>query len=315
MFDIDQKLRALPEQSVTTQTLSALDALLPGPWENVRSIDVMIRRATGHEGPGMVAQLAEGVARQGAQEPERFERALWIFETVDTLDKVVAGAAVAGKVTGLLDGLGMLGGLGKLQALAPKPETTQAIDAALKLVAELLAFGTLQGMPKASVEGLAQFVIALDQYAKADLTRFGAWVVLDGLLPLGPSFMQRIIHTVQDASKAKLGGSSLFDALADRLPGDSSSQKQEFVTRALVATSDHVGRFVAAHGLTQEAVLAKLGHVAQLAGGAEVVAAALDATTHYFAHTGAQTVARAMCVRAHEQLQAQVWRSYVASLG
>ena len=46
----------------------------------------------------------------------------------------------------------------------------------------------------------------------------------------------------------------------------------------------------------------------------DYAAAALDASTNYFSHTGAQTVARELVKRAHADMKDEVWREWVANL-
>ena len=71
---------------------------------------------------------------------------------------------------------GMFKPLSFLKKFTPKPETTQSIDAAVKLTVELVAFGMIRGLPEdASFEQIADFVIALQDYAKEDVMRIGAW--------------------------------------------------------------------------------------------------------------------------------------------
>lgn len=310
MMLIEQKLSALPAQSVTVQVLKALDSVVPGQWENVRDLDTMIMRATGQSSPGIVADIRAKMAQMEAQEPERFNRALWLFETIDTVDKVAAGATVASKVTDLF------GGLDFMKEFTPKPETTQALDAGLKLVAEVLAFGMMQGMPKMDLEGVAMFVVALGKYGKADAMRLASWVIIDGMLPLGPDFMQRIIATVQDASNSKLAGHSIFDAISSYLPGDSTEQKQAFVAKALNATSDFMDKFVKDKGLNRQMVIGKLSGVVDITESTlDYVAAGLDASTSYFTHTGTQSVARVMAEQAFASLKDEVWQRYLSERG
>ena len=65
-----------------------------------------------------------------------------------------------------------------LKKFTPKPETTQSIDAAVKLSVELVAFGIIRGLPEdASFEQIADFVIAL-QARSSILTCIAFTVIL-----------------------------------------------------------------------------------------------------------------------------------------
>lgn len=304
MLQLEQRLSALPTDNITVKVLNALDTIVPGQWENIRSLDAMITRTTGLDGQGVKEDLRQQLAALNSQP---YERALWLFETIDKLDQVAAGAAVASKVTDLF------GGLDFLKEFTPKAETTQALDAGLKLVVEVLALGLMKGLPKPSVEEMALFVAELSRYGKADVMRLTAWVVIDGLLPLGPDFMRHIIGAFDQASQSKLAGHSIFEAVADYLPGDSTAQKQAFVTKTLGATSDFIGSFVKEKGLSRQLIISKLSGVVDISDDTlDYVAAGLDASTSYFSHTGTQSVARVMVEQAFTQLQAKVWQDYLA---
>ena len=54
----------------------------------------------------------------------------------------------------------------------------------------------------------------LQDYAKEDVMRIGAWIVVDGLLPLGPDFMAKIANTIRGAADSTLTNNPAFDAVA-----------------------------------------------------------------------------------------------------
>lgn len=303
---IEERVAALPESGVTVAVLQGLDRVVPGQWSNIRTFDGIITHATAETAPVIVAQIRDRSLELWASDT-RYKNALTVFTTIDTLDKIAAGAAVANKVGDLF------GALDFLKTVTPKPETTQSIDAGLKLVGELVGFGLLNGMPKLTFDGIARFVVALADYGRADLMRIASWVALDGLLPLGPTFMTKIAKQITDVASDQLSGSGVFAQLGDRLPGDSVDEKRSFVVKAVEATEEWVGKFVEDKQLTPEKIKAQLGNVLSLAeGGADYLAAAVDATTSYFSHTGVQTVARVISENAHASLKDDVWRQYVA---
>lgn len=316
------RLERLPQDGPTVTLLEIMDRLVPGEWHNVTTTAALLEQVTGESSPALHAAVLGHAATIEARDAQTLDRVRMIFEGVDLLDKVAGGAAMANKVGGLFGALGRATGIGSglafLEDLTPKPETTQAIDAAMKLIAELVVFGLFHGAPKASVEGLARFVLALDHYAKSDLMRLSAWIVLDGLLPLGPHFMGKIAETVGAATSSALSSNAIFDQVQSYLPGDTPDAKRQFIVQATEQTSDWVNRFVSTQGLTQDAVQEKiLGAIdlgAATVAGMDVIAAALDAATNYFSHTGTQTAARVVAEQAFTALQAQVWQDYLASM-
>lgn len=303
------QLEALPASGLTVSVLNALDTVVPGEWSNTNDFDALIVEVTGIDKPAVVARIRQRALQLEASEA-RYAQAVQVFGLADTVDQVAAGAAVANKVGGLLGGMGM----SFLQDLTPKPETTQSIDAGLKLVAELVGFGLTNGVPTASADGLARFAGALTDYARFDLIRIAAWVTFDGLIPLGPNFIGIIGDNIRTAASGTLTDNAVFDHLASRLPGDTTAAKRAFVLDAIDTTGDWVSRFVEEKGLTQTGALSSLKGVMGLAeGGGDYVAAAIDASTAYMTHTGTQTVARSLARQAYEQLREDVWNDWVHS--
>lgn len=308
-MSIVDTLYELPESDVTVRLLEMLDFVVPGAWENVTDADTMIEVVTGETHPEVVRLISERMDELYGQGRE--ETALWLFEQVDLLDRVASAAVAANKVGGLFGGA-----LNFLEEFTPKPETTQAIDAGVKLVVELVAFGMIRGVPEdASFEQIADFVIALQDYAKSDVMRIGAWVVVDGLLPLGPGFMGTITRTIADAADSTLGNNKVFDAVSGHIPGDGVEGKRAFIVEALEATSSWVEAFVEERGLTRELVISKVDSVISVTEDTlDYVAAGIDASTNYFSHTGTQTIAREMAVKAYRELKDEVWAEWVAGL-
>lgn len=311
-------LESLPTDGLTVQALRTLDKVVPGEWDNVTRFDAMVAEICGEDAPPKLVQQVRLLAQNIEwRDTERFEQALQIYQVVDRVDQATAAVSAASTAMSAVSGLlGGFGGFGKvIEEVTPKPETTQAVDAGLKLVAELLAFSRLHGLPSMDVEGIAHFANALADYGRYDLIRISAWVVFDGVLPLGPDFMSDITRTWRGLATSALSSSSLFDAVGDRIPGDNMQDKQGFVVSTLETTGDWVNGFIQEKGLTRGGVMAQVESLSGLgAGSMDVVAAAIDASTDVTAHTGTQTVARALAREAHAALKQKVWSDYVDGL-
>ncbi len=300
-------LEQLPTDGLTVSALRSLDFVVPGEWDNVTSFDALVDQVSGSDKPGLAAQVRAKALAMEQADPS-WGRALQVYQLVDTVDQLAAATAAVGKVSDLF------GGLGFLDKFTPKPETTQALDAGAKLVAELLAFAQLNGMPT-DAEAIARFVVALSDYGKYDLMRISAWVVFDGLLPLGPNFVSTISGTFRDLADSGLSEHGALSSMLDQIPGDSNDAKRAFVVRAIDQTGEWINGFVADKGLTQEKVMGQLKGTLSIAEGSmDVVAVAIDAGTAYTAHTGTQTVARQLARQAMEELKQEVWERYVAGL-
>lgn len=305
-------LEALPTSGLTITALQTLDKAIPGEWQNVTLFDQLASDATGQTHPAVLAAVRERAAKLEL-EHAHYGRALQIFQLIDTADQVAAGAAVASKAADLAGS--MFGSLSFLKQYTPKPDTTQAVDAGLKLVAEALAFGLVNGMPTTEPGALKRFAGALEDYGRYDLMRIAAWVVFDGLVPLGPDFLSRITGTLKDAAGSSLTDNPVFSQLSGQLPGKTSQDKRSFLIDTVDTTTDWVGRFIADKKLTQQGALKQLSGVFGVAdSGLDYLAAAIDASTAYTSHTGTQTVARALARQATEQLRDDVWKEWVAEL-
>ena len=77
-------------------------------------------------------------------------------------------------------------------------------------------------------------------------------IVVDGLLPLGPDFMAKIVKAIRGAADSTLTNNPAFGAVAKHIPGDGVEGKKSFILRALEATSKWISEFVEKRGLTRE---------------------------------------------------------------
>ncbi|MCA9495143.1 MAG: hypothetical protein KC621_34685, partial [Myxococcales bacterium] len=298
MSDIQQQLAGLADAKVTPMVLGALDYVVPGEWTNVTSLDQAIEVYLGVTDPAEVARIKERSLALFHNEPH-YARAIKVFAAVDTADKVAAAAVAANQVGGALSFLSIF------SKVTPKPDTTQAIDAALKLAAEVAAFALLRGLPVHSLAEAQAFPAALATYAKADMMRLAAWITIDGILPLGPAFIQKIGEIVRGVDTSILTSNPLFGSIKDLLPGGNPEEQKGFILSTLDSGAAYVSEFVAARGLTQQSLANQLGSLVNVADkGMDVLAATLDATTDYYTHTGLQSVARVLVHDAQESLAA-----------
>ena len=284
MTTLDQAFADLADSRLTPVVLNALDFIVPGEWEDVTSLDDLVEDVVGERDPAVAAK-----AREIFEDPARpYQKALRVYQLVDRADQVAAGAVLANKAAGAFQALSFL------QRFTPQPDTIQAIDLAVKLVAELVAFGLLEGRPELSREGLSELTSDLADYVKQDRVRIAAWVVIDGVLPLGPDFVKVVQAKLSEVGTGGLGESSLYQKLASRIPGRDDDEKHGFLVEALGSVQTWAEAQVSEHGLTRDLVRDKLlAFVEGADQGSDYLAAALDATTSYFRHTGTITVARA----------------------
>ncbi len=289
MKPISELADELPEKNITTYMLNALDFIVPNEWENVVGFENMIRVYSGETKTYRVEAIADH-ARDRYAHTNKYKRAIGLYRAVDLTDRVIAGAVVADKVGD------RFGFLDFLDTLTPKSDTMQAIDFGMKLTVEIVAFSLLNGLPQ---DGIQAFVESLRQYSKENLMRMAALVSVDGLLTLGPDFIDKTGDLFDDITPEQLEENKIYQQIGDLIPRATASQRLDFIREAFAGVRDWMGNLTAARNLTTDNVLSNLRQAIDISDDKlDYVGAFLDATTNYFAHTGVQTVARHLILEA-----------------
>lgn len=283
---LSDELSQLSKKSLTTLTLSALDFVIPGDYENSTSLDDMVQLVTGDVRAGRLQAISNHVDQLYAEDSGA-RRAVSIYSLTDAADKAVAAAALANKVG---EKIGILSFLSKF---TPKADTTQTVDLCLKLTAEAIAHLSLHGM---STESVGDWVRSLngDAYSNESALRFACIIGLDGLIPLGPDFLQKVSDKLEGGGAGLgLADNALFKKLSGFIPGGDVMAKTGFVSDIVKSVSAPADSFIQRTGLTREKVADKLRALTDFSDDKlDYVAAFLDASTNYMSHTGTQSVAR-----------------------
>lgn len=286
-------LQALPETSLTTRILGVLDYLAPGEWQNVTSFEKMVELVTGETDAAVVQAVGDKALQLWFDGSTGYQRAATIFKLVDS-ESTLAGAASMAHLAGSKFAV-----LGFLEKLTPKPDHVQAVDAAVKLVAELAAFCSMNGIPGDSV---GDFVSSLLAAGKEDSIRFAAWIALDIVLPLGPDGVSKLVETVQGLADRHLAENRVFRLVSDHLPGGLAEKKQ-LLSSTLEGARGAIESKIQSHDVTQGSILSKVREYVDVTDDRlDVVSAALDLTNNYYEHTGIQTVARRLVTRAYGEI-------------
>lgn len=287
-------LDELPSDNLTVKTLNALDFVVPGEWENVVGFDKTIEVITGETDPNRIMEIRNKAIELYNDADNGYQGAIWYYNLVDNVDGALAAAAMAEIVSEKIPFLSFLG------ALTPKADTTQSVDLCLKIVAELIAYSKLNGLPILSP---GEFVTNLtEEYSGPSLMRMAALVCLDGLIPLGPDFLQKVQDTLDKEGESALAKNPAFGPISDTIPGDNKDDKFGFIRDTFGAVQGWMDNLVGSVGLTPESIFDKIGGFIDFSDDAlDVVAVFLDQTTNYFSHTGTQSVARKLIQRAAEE--------------
>ncbi len=288
---INQILDELPSDNITVKTLNALDFVVPGEWQNIVGFNQTIEIITGESDADRILDIGNKALELYNDGDNGYQGAMWYYNLVDGVDGALATAAMAEIVSEKIPFLSFLG------SLTPKADTTQSVDLCLKIVAELIAYSKLNGLP---ILEPGEFVTNLtEEYSGPSLMRMAGLVCLDGLVPLGPDFLQKVQDTLDGEGESAFADNPIFGAISDVIPGD---DKFGFISNTFGAVNGWMDNLVGSVGLTPESIFDSIGGFIDFSDDAlDVVAAFLDKTTNYFQHTGTQSVARKLIQQAAEE--------------
>lgn len=291
---IQQLVDELPTNNLTVSALRSLDFIAPGEWQNVVGFVNTIKTVTGETDEDLIQQIGERAIYLYNDRSQGYQRALWLYQTVDSTDRALGAAALANKVGEKIPLLGFL------NRVTPKPEKAQTIDLTLKLVAELVAFCQINGIPGDSI---GDFVASLGEYSGESFIRMAALVSFDGLIPLGSGFISKALSTISQTSPQELEQNSTFQTIQNDIPGQDSGSKLNFIGESFDSVKGWMNSLVASKNLTPQKVASNLQNFVDFADDKlDYLAAFLDVSTNYYEHTGTQTLARRLIERAAAEI-------------
>jgi hypothetical protein len=274
--------------------LNALDFAAPGEWQNITGFVNTIKHITGESDESLIQQIGDRAVYLYNDRSQGYQTAMRLYQTVDTTDKALGAAALASKVGENISFLGFL------DKVTPKADKAQTIDLSLKLVAELVAFCQINGIPGDSI---GDFVGSLGEYSGESLIRMVALVCVDGLIPLGPDFIHKATSGLSQMQPRDLEQNSTFKNIQDAIPGSGAGGKLDFIGQSFDSVSGWMGNLVNSRNLSPEKVLGNLQGFMQIADDKlDYVAAFIDMSTNYYEHTGTQTLARRLIERAFAEI-------------
>ncbi|MEA5507472.1 hypothetical protein VB735_31145 [Halotia wernerae UHCC 0503] len=280
----------LPTSGLTISMLNSLDFVAPGEWQNTVGFVNTIKSVTGETDEDLIQQIGERAIYLYNDRSQGYQRAMWLYQTVDGTDKALGAAALANKVGEKIPLLGFL------NSVTPKPDKAQTIDLSLKLVAELVAFCQINGIPGDSI---GDFVASLGEYSGESLIRMVALVCVDGLIPLGPDFISKAVSALNQTNPQELENNSTFKGIKDAIPGNNASSKLNFIGESFDSVKGWMSGLVTNNNLTPQKVVSHLQGFVEIADDKlDYLAAFLDIATNYYEHTGTQTLARRLIERA-----------------
>lgn len=287
---IFQLVDELPTGGLTVNMLNALDFVAPGEWQNTVGFVNTIKTVTGETDEALIQQIGERAIYLFNDKSQGYQTALWLYQTVDGTDKALGAAALANKVGEKIPLLGFL------NSVTPKPDKAQTIDLTLKLVAEVVAFCQINGIPGDSI---GDFVASLGEYSGESLIRLVALVCVDGLIPLGPDFISKALSGLNQTNPQELEQNSTFQSIKNVIPGNNAGGKLNFMGESLDSVKGWMNGLVTSNNLTPQKVVGNLQNFVEFSDDKlDYLGAFLDVATNYYEHTGTQTLARRLIERA-----------------
>lgn len=280
----------LPTGGITVMALKSLDFVIPKQWQNLVGFDNTIRAVTGETDEALIQQIGERAVTLYNDKSQGYQRALWLYQTVDSASGALGAAAMANKIGQDISFLGVL------KNLTPKPEKAQSIDLCVKLVVELVAFCQINGIPGDSI---GDFLAALGDYSGESLMRMAALVCFDGLIPLGPDFALKGLSSIKQMSPSDLDHNQTFKGVKDLIPGGNTAGQLGFITESFESTKGWIDNFVGSHNLTPDKVVNNLTKFVEISKDKlDYLGAFMDMYVKYYEHTGIQTLAHRLIERA-----------------
>nr|WP_155747304.1 hypothetical protein [Scytonema sp. UIC 10036] len=274
--------------------LNSLDFVAPGQWHNVVGFVNTIKTVTGETDDALIQAIGERAIYLYNDRSQGYQRAMWLYQTVDSTDRALGAAALANKVGEKIPLFGFL------NKVTPKSDKAQTIDLCIKLVAELVAFCQINGIPGDSI---GDFVASLGEYSGESLIRMVALVCVDGLLPLGPDFISTALSRISQTNPQELEQNATYQNIQDAIPGGDSRGKLNFIGESFDSVKGWMSGLVASNGLTPQKVAHNLQSFLDVADeNLDYLAAFLDVSTNYYEHTGTQTLARRLIERAFAEI-------------
>ncbi len=287
IFELVDKL---PTHNMTVLMLRSLDFVVPGQWENVVGFENTIRTVTREKDEKLIQQIGERAIRLYNDKSQGYQRALWLYQTIDSTGGALGTAALANKIGEKVSFLSFL------ERITPKAEKAQTIDLALKLVTELVAFCQINGIPGDSI---GDFVKSLGDYSGEALMRMAALVCVDGLIPLGPNFVLKAQSMISQLKPGDLENNPAFKRIHDLIPGGSTAKQLGFIEESFKSTQGWMTGFVTSKNLTPDKVVNHLQKFVEISEDKfDYLGAFLDMSTNYYEHTGIQTLAHRLIERA-----------------
>jgi hypothetical protein len=283
----------LPESNLTVRMLNALDTMVPGKYTNLVGFEHTIKTITGESDEAMVQKIGERAVALYNDKKQGYQRAIWLYGAAETMSNMVGAASLVNKVGESWSFMKLL------KWVTPKADKAQSLDFAVKTLLEMLTYCQINGIPG---DNVGDFVKGLTNYKDEALMRVAALICVDGLIPLGPDYLDKAFNALNKGGAEELQGHSTYQAIEQYIPGD-PAHKVGVIKQTLQGVQGWMSNFTIQNHLTQDSVLGKVKQFIDVSESKlDYVAAFIDISTNYYEHTGTQSVARSLIERAVNEI-------------
>jgi hypothetical protein len=285
---------ALPANNMTVRLMKALDWVVPGQWQNIVGFDNTIKAVTGQTDQAQIQKIGERAIALYNDKSQGYQRALWLYQTVDFVQGVGGVAAMLSKVGESVSFLSFL------DKITPKADKTQAVDLGIKLVTEIACFCQINGLPGDSV---GDFLESLADYKHEALMRMATLICIDGLIPLGPDFLDKGLALLDKSGVTELEKNSRFNQIKEYIPGKNTAEQLGFMQKGMSSVKGWMQSFISSKSLSVDKIVGGLrSSLPGIESKLDYLGAFLDMTVNYYEHTGTQSIARSLISRAAAEI-------------
>ena len=151
---------------------------------------------------------------------------------------------------------------------------------------------------------MGDFVKGLTNYKDEALMRMVALMAVDGILPLGPGYLDKALSFLHERrTRRSLRKTTHHQRIKSMIPGGSTVEQFGLIQKSVSSVSDWMNSFTKQHDLSADKILTGLRQYIEISDDRlDFVAAMIDETTDYYEHTGIQSVARSLVERAVNEI-------------
>lgn len=281
----------------TSYILEAMDFIIKDGYQNPSNIQQFIRQVLGNIANEDVAKVEQIVNGWLVDDNQPYKRTLLLYRVAEYAGTAMGSATLAKQ---LGEDFSFLSSLNKI---SPRTEHTQMADFLVKFGCEIMASLSLQGLPT-DMQGIGN---QINHFKNETAVRMATLIAIDGLLPLGPNFVQKISDTLQNGGQSNLMNQINLGGVQQFFGSNQSVQQiWQRLVEIFQSSQQTITQFLAQKGINQANVSQQLGNVVNFsADKVDYVSAYLDMTTNYIYHSGSLTVLRKMIENAYIVVQSQ----------